>query len=155
MTGIATGSDNDGVGVVGEGAQKTGRRMTANALSTGNRMGTGRVVGSRGCLADSCAAVVATGAATRNTRVIELTVRAKFKKTGGIVTAIALGAGRLMKLGFTDCQHIVMASAAVAKHFLMIDKRNPVKTQRGMAGLANTTGSDMIQRFTRNLARFG
>ena len=99
--------------------------------------------------------VVATGTSTRNARVIELTVRAKFKKAGGIVTVIALGVGRLMKLGFTDCQHIVMASAAVAKHFLMIDKRNYVKTQRGMTGSAHTSGPDVIQRFPRNLARSG
>ncbi len=124
MTGIATGSDDGGICVVGEGAQKTRRRMTANALSTGNRMGAGRVIGSRGRFAGCCAAVVATGTATRNTRVIKLAVRAKFKKTGGIVAVVALGAGRLMKLGFPNCHNTVMAFAAVAKHFLMVDKRS-------------------------------
>ena len=128
--------------------------MTGYAVRVGNRMGTGWVVGSRR-FADSGDTVVATGTSTRNARVIELTVRAKFKKAGGIVTVIALGAGRLMKLGFTDCQHIVMASAAVAKHFLMIDKRNQVKTQRGVTGLAHASGTDVIQRFSRNLARSG
>ena len=94
MAGIAAGSDNDGIGVIGEGAQKTRRRMTANALSTGNRMGAGRVVGRRGRFAGGCTTVVATGTSTRNTRVIKLAVRAKCKKTGGIVAVIALGAGR-------------------------------------------------------------
>ena len=153
MTGITTGSDDGGIGVVGEGAQETGRRMTANALSTGNRMGTRWVIGSRGRFAGGCAAVVATRTATRNTRVIELTVRAKFKKTGGIVAVIALGAGRLMKLGFTDCQHTVMALTAVAKHFLVVDRRDEVKSQRGMAGLTHTAGGDVIQRFPGNLTR--
>ena len=86
-------------------------------------MGTRWVVGSRR-FADSGDTVVATGTSTRNARVIEFTVRVKFKKAGGIVAAIAFGVGRLMKLGFTDCQHIVMASAAVTKHFLMVDKRS-------------------------------
>lgn len=153
MTGIATGSDNGGVGVVGEGAQKTGCRMTANAFSTGNRMSTRWVIGSRGRFAGGGATVVATRTATRNTRVIKLTVRAKFEKTGGIVAVIAFGAGRLMEFGFTDGLHAVMASAAVAKHFLVVDKSNHVKTQRGMAGFAHTTGSDVIRRLTWYLAR--
>jgi len=98
VTGIATGSDDSGVGVIGVGAQKTRRRMTANTLGTGNRVGAGRIVGSRGCLTDGGAAVVATGASTGNTRVIELAIGAELKKTGGIVAVVALGAGRLVKL---------------------------------------------------------
>lgn len=58
-----------------------------------------------------------------------------------------------MKIGFTDGHHAVMALAAVAKHFLVVDKSNHVKTQRGMAGFAHTTGSDVIRRLTWYLAR--
>ena len=86
---------------------------------------------------------------------IKLAVRAKLEKTGGIVAVIAFGAGRLMKLGFPDCQNAVMALAAIAKHFLVIDIGNYVKTQRGMAGFAHTTGGDVIRRFPGNLARPG
>jgi hypothetical protein len=85
-------------GVVGVCVQESFYRMTGYAVRTGDRVSAGRDVGGSRCLADGCATVVTTGAATRNTRVIEFTVRAKFKKTGGIVTAVALGAGRLMKL---------------------------------------------------------
>ena len=99
--------------------------------------------------------VVATAASTGNTRMIETTIRFQFEKTGGIVAVVAFGAGRLMKLGFTDGQNPVMAFAAVTRHFLMIDKRNYVKSLRGMTGLAHTAGTDVIQRFPRNLARSG
>lgn len=153
MAGIATGPDNGGVGVIGEGALKTRRRMTANALGTGDRMGARRVVGSRGRFTGGRAAVVAGGTSTRDTRVIELAVRADFEKTDGIVAVIAFGAGRLMKLGFAYGHHAVMALAAVAKHFLVVDKRNHGKTQRGMAGFAPAGGSDVIQRLPWYLAR--
>ena len=58
---------------------------------------------------------------------IETAVRVQCQKTGGIVAVVAFGAGRLMKLGFTDRQNPVMALAAIAEHFLMIDIRNYVK----------------------------
>ena len=51
-----------------------------------------------------------------------------------------------MKIRFTDGHNVVMALAAVAKHFLVVDKSNHVKTQRGMTGLAPTAGSDVIRR---------
>ena len=91
---------------------------------------------------------MAPGTPTRNTRVIKLAVRAKLEKTGGIVAVVALGAGRLMKLGFTDGHDTVMAFAAVAKHFLVVDKRDYVKTQRCMTGLAHTADSDVIRRLS-------
>lgn len=153
MTGVATGSDDRGVGVIGEGTLKTRRGMTANALGAGNRMGAGRIVGSRGRLADGAAAVVASGASAGDTRVIELTVRAEFEKTGGIVAVVALGAGRLVKLRFANRDHTVMALAAVAKHFLVVDEGNDVKSQRGMAGFAAAGGRDVVQRLARYLAR--
>jgi len=45
-----------------------------------------------------------------------------------------------------------MALAAVAKHFLVVDKGNDVKSQRGVAGLAPAGGSDVIQRLAWYLA---
>ena len=107
-------------------------------------MSAGRDVGWSRCLTYGRNAIVATGTSTCNTRVIKLAVRAKFEKTGGIVAVVAFGAGRLMKLGFTDRQNPVMALAAIAEHFLMIDIRNYVETQRGMTGLAHATGGDVI-----------
>ena len=98
-------------------------------------------------------AVVASAASIGNTRMIEATIRCQFEKTGGIVAVIAFEGCRHMKIGFADCHNTVMAFAAVAKHFLMVDKRNYVKSQWGMTGLAHTTGSDVIRRFTRNFAR--
>jgi hypothetical protein len=97
--------------------------------------------------------VVAIGASTGNARMIETTVGFQCKKTGGIVAVIAFEGCRHVKTGFTDCQNTVMAFAAVAKRFLMVDKRDYVKTKRGMTGLAHTTGSDVILRFTSNFAR--
>ena len=98
-------------------------------------------------------AVVATGASTGNTRMIKATICCQFEKTGGIVAVIAFEGCRHMKIGFTDRHNTVMAFAAIAKHFLVIDKRNYVKTQRGMAGFAHTAGGDVIRRFPRDLAR--
>jgi len=60
-----------------------------------------------------------------------------------------------MKIGFTDGHNVVMALAAVAKHFLVVDKRDYVKTERGMTGLARTAGSDVIRRLPWYLARPG
>ena len=97
--------------------------------------------------------VVASGASTGNTRMIETTVGCQCKKTGGIVAVIAFERCRHVKTGFTDGQNAVMALATIAKHFLVIDKGNYVKTQRGMAGFAHTTGCDVIRRFPRDLAR--
>ena len=58
-----------------------------------------------------------------------------------------------MKRGFTDRQHAIMASAAVAKYFLVIDKSNDVESQRSMTGLAHTAGGDVIRRLSRYLSR--
>jgi len=45
-----------------------------------------------------------------------------------------------------------MAFAAIAKHFLVVDKRDDVKTQRGMTGFAHTAGSEVIRRLAGYLA---
>ena len=124
MAGIATEVRNNGRGMVGECIQETCSRMTGYAVRVGDRVSAGRGIDGRRRLTDSSVTVVATAASTRDAGVIKTTVRAKFKKTGGIVAVVALGAGRLMKLGFTDGQNPVMAFAAVAKHFLMVDKRS-------------------------------
>ena len=155
MTGI-TGyarADNIRAGMVGECIQEACNRMTGYAVRAGNRVIAGRDVGWSRCLTYGRNAIVTTRASTRNSRVIKLAVRAKFEKTGGIVAVVALGAGRLMKLGFPDCHNTVMAFAAVAKHFLVVNKRNYVKTKRGMTGPAHTTGGDVIRRLPGDLAR--
>ena len=147
MAGITTEIRDHGGGVVGIGTKETVSRMAVAAFNVGIR------VRGRGRLADGHGAVVATGTSTCNTCVIKFAVRAKFEKAGGIVAVVAFGAGRLMKLGFTDRQNPVMALAAIAEHFLVIDIRNYVKTQRGMAGFAHAAGGEVIRRFPRDFAR--
>jgi hypothetical protein len=157
MTGITgdTHTDNFRTGMVGKCVQESFNRMTGYAVRVGDRVIPGWGIDGRRRLTDSSVTVVATGTSTRDAGVIKTTVQAKFKKTGGIVAIIALGGCLYMEFGFTDGLHAVMASAAATKHFLMIDKRNDVKTQRGMTGLAHTAGTDVIQRFPWNLARAG
>ncbi len=57
-----------------------------------------------------------------------------------------------MKFGFTDGHYAVMAFAAIAEYFQMVDKRDDGKSQarRCMTGFADIAGSEVIQRFTRN-----
>jgi len=153
MAGIAAEVCHNRGGVVGKSVQESFNRMTGYAVRVGDRVSAGRGIDGRRRLTDSRVTVVATGTSTRDAGVIKTTVRAKFEKTGGIVAVIAFGVGRLMEFGFTDGQHAVMAFAAIAKHFLMVDKRNHVKSQRGMTGLAHTAGTDVILRFPGYLAR--
>ena len=54
----------------------------------------------------------------------------------GIVAVVTFGFRRLVKFGFTDCAHVVMAVAAVAKYFQVIYERGDGKTLGGMTGLA-------------------
>ncbi len=133
--------------MVGIGAEETCSRVAVATLGAGIR------VRGRGGLANGYDAVVATRARPGNSRMIEAAVRIQRQKTGGIVAVVALGIGRQMKCGFTNRQNTVMALAAIAKHFLMVDKRRSVETQRSMTGLAHATGSDVIRRFNRNFAR--
>ena len=147
MAGIAAEVRDHGGGMVGIGAEETDSRVAIAAFRSS--------FGVRRCrrLTNRHGAVVATDAGPGYSSMIEAAVRAQRQKTGGIVAVIAFGAGRLMKLGFPDCQNAVMALTALAKHFLMIDIGNYVKTQRGMAGFAHTTGGEVIRRFPRDLAR--
>lgn len=96
MTGITgdTRTDNIGAGMVGECIEEGFSRMTGYAVRVGDRVSAGRDVGCSRCLAYGRNTIVTAQASTRYTRVIKLAVRAKFKKTGGIVAVIALGAGR-------------------------------------------------------------
>jgi hypothetical protein len=132
--------------MVGIGAEETDSRVAVAAFRSS--------IGVRRCgrFTNRHGAVVATGARPGNSRMVEAAVRIQRQKTGGIVAVVALGIGRLMKGGFTDCQNAVMALAAITKHFLVIDIRNYVKTQRGMAGFAHTAGGDVIRRFPRDFA---
>ena len=147
MAGIATKIRNHGGGVVGIGVEETDSRMAVSTFGGGIR------VRRCGCLTDRHGAVVAIGAQPGDSRMIEAAVRVQCQKAGGIVAVVALGVSRQMRCGFTDRQNTVMALAAIAKHFLVIDVRNYVKTQRGMAGFAHAAGGDVIRRFPRDLAR--
>ena len=147
MAGIATEIRNHGCAVVGIGAEETDCRMAVSTFRGGIR------VRRCGCLADRHGAVVTIGAQPGNSRMIETAVRVQCQETGSIVAVVALGVGRQMRRGFTDRQNPVMALAAIAKHFLVIDIRNYVKTQRGMAGFAHAAGGEVIRRFPRDFAR--
>ena len=94
MTGIAPGSDNGGVAVIGEGTLKTRRRMTANAFCGGNRMVARRSISECGRFTDGCVTVVASGTSTANARMIKAAVRGQCEKTGGIVATITFSVRR-------------------------------------------------------------
>lgn len=59
-----------------------------------------------------------------------------------------------MKFGLADGLHTIVASAAISKYFLVIDKGDYVKSQGCMTGFAGISGSDMNARFRRNASDF-
>lgn len=150
MTSIATGPDNDGVGVIRKRVQKTFRRMTTYAFSDGNRMVARWSVGGRGRFANGRGAVVAALASTRNTRMIKAAIPIQFKKAGGIVAVIAFAIRREVKFGLADGDITVVTVAAIAEHFLMVDKGDDVESQGGVAGFTHIAGGDMATRFAAN-----
>ena len=76
------------------------------------------------------------------------------KKAVGIVAVITFAVGFYMEIGFADGQHTVVAIAATAEYFLVIDKGGNGKTQRCMTGFAGISGGDMIAHFRRKAADF-
>lgn len=151
VAGIASGGQDSGVAMVGNGAQKTDRRMTEYAVRVGLNVGW---VGP-GILANGHDTVVAHRATTGYTRMIKAAVQRQLYKTGGVVTGIAFDDRWHMKFRFTDGQYTIMAFAAVPEYFLMIDKGGIGKPEGRMTGLAAITGGQVIRRFPRNLARPG
>lgn len=139
MAGITAITDNGRVGMVGIGRSKTDSSMTVTTFSVSNYM--------TFVLTCGYSAGVATGTYIRSARMIKASVRFQVQKVDGIVAGIAFGLSLLMKFRFTDGQYIIMALAAISKNFLMIDKGGNGKAQRGMAGLAHITGSDVIRQF--------
>lgn len=83
---------------------------------------------------------------------IKTTVRFQFQEMGGVVAVVAFSVRRRMKLGLTDGRYAVVAFAAISIYFQMINKVDIGKSCwcRCMTGRAPVTGSDVIQRFTRN-----
>lgn len=81
---------------------------------------------------------------------IKAAIRQQFQEVFRIVTVIAFGFRRYMKLRFTNSQDTVMTLTATTKDLLVICKRNNVEALRSMAGLAGIAGSDVIQRFSGN-----
>jgi hypothetical protein len=139
MAGIAAEVGDNGGRVVGIGTEETDSRVAVAAFGSSIRMRR------CGCLANRHRAVVTAGAGPGNSSMIEAAVRVQCEKAGGIVAVVALGVGRQMRCGFTDRQNPVMALAATAEYFLVINIRNYVETQRGMTGLAHAAGSDVIR----------
>ena len=136
--------------MVGVSAQETVGRMTVDAFRVRVRVVAGRgVIGGRR-LADAHSAVVAHAATTRNTRMIKAAIQCQLQKIGGVMTVIAFDDRRQMKFGFTDGQYIVVAFTAISKNFQMINTWDNGHSQRGMAGLAHITGTEVIRRFFQN-----
>jgi hypothetical protein len=102
------------VTVVNVGILKTVRRVTEATVILGRKM---TVI-----LTDGCSAVVAGVASPGNTRMIKTAIGSKREKADSVVTVITLSLRCDMKLGFTNRQHAVMASAAITKNLKMINK---------------------------------
>ena len=66
----------------------------------------------------------------------------------GIVAVIAFGVRRRMKFRFTDGHVTIVTCTAISKNFLVINRVDNVKTQRGMTGMAVITGGGMTRYFT-------
>ncbi len=75
---------------------------------------------------------------------IEAAAGPKLEKMICVVTIVALGFGRPMKLRFADGLHTIVAFAAITKNFLMIDKRDERESQRCVTSLAGVAGGEMI-----------
>ncbi len=93
-------------------------------------------------------AVVATRALPENIRMIIAAILSQFKKMSGIVAVIAFGISRRMKFRFTDGQVTIMTFTAISKNFLVINRVDNGKIQRGMTGMAVITGSCVTRYFT-------
>ena len=158
MAGVTryTRTHNVRAGVVGVGIQKTGSGMTVTAFRVGDRVsaklgrfaaGYGFIFG--GCLTDGYSAVVASRACSGDIRMIKTAVRCQVQETDGIVAVIAFDDRRRMKVRFSDGYDTIMTFAAISKDFLMIGKRDNVKSLWGMTGLAGITGGDVSRRFRK------
>ena len=89
VAGVTAFSDDIRAGVIGEGRQKTQRRMTVAAFGVGHNVAF--------VLARSHGAVVTAGADIGDPRMIEAAVRVQLEKMGGIVAVVAFGVGWRMK----------------------------------------------------------
>ena len=94
--------------------------------------------------------VVADTATSGNAGMIISAVCSEFDKPCSIVTVVTFHTGGRVLIGFTNGPHTVVTLTAGAKYFQVIYEGNNAKPERGMAGLAQITGSKMIWRFTRN-----
>lgn len=89
VAGVAAFTDDIRAGVIGEGRQKTQRRMTVTAFGVGHNV--------TFVLTRSHGTVVTAGAYIGDPGMIEATVRIQLKKMGGIVAVVAFGVGWRMK----------------------------------------------------------
>ncbi len=131
-------------GMIGEGIEETSRRMTGDAFRVGNRVGARRSVSRSRGLDDGRIAIVTARAAAGDTRMVKVAIAPQLEETDGIVAAIAFGVGWQMKHGLADGLVSVVTLAAIAKYFLMIDKRSNGPAQGCVVGFANISGGQMI-----------
>jgi len=136
---VAAGAIFRDVAVVYEGILEIDSVVASDAIRAGHQMAI--------MLADSCGAVVARGAGSRNIGMIELAVRAQFQKAGSGVTVVALAGRRDMELGFADGRYAVMTGAAITENFQVIDETDQVESESGMTGLTQIAGGKVIPRF--------
>lgn len=85
---------------------------------------------------------------------VKATIRFQFQKMGGAVAIVAFDDRRYMKFGFANSQNTVVAFAAIAKHFAVINAGDSGKPEECMTGRACVTGGNVIQRLTRNRDKF-
>jgi hypothetical protein len=78
---------------------------------------------------------------------VKTAIRQEFKKMAGIVALVTFGLCRLVKYRFANCPHVVMAVAAIAENFLVVNKGSDGKTLRCMTGLTHITGRKVIRVF--------
>lgn len=142
VAGIAAIAGNLRSGMVRVRTGKT-RRVMAGAAFGSRLMREICVHGSGGD-----GSIVTTGALSNDIRMIKTAIWVQFQKMGRVMAIIAFGIGQQVMIRLTDRHHIVMALAAGAKIFQVIDEHDISKSQGGMATLAHIAGGQVIRRFT-------
>lgn len=140
MAGVAANVQYRRAAMIGKRINKTLSRVTLTALAVRFRVRrTGRFPGGYGT-------VMATRAGTQNAAMVESAIEIQVQKVDGVVAIVTLGVGVDVKLGFSQRQITIVALAALAEYFQVIDETDERKAQGAVAGLAGITCSQMSRR---------
>ena len=135
--------DHLGIVVIRERRRERRRRVTRIAFRGDARMPGGARIGRR---ADRNGAVVARGATSRDTRMIERPVRIELHEGGRRVAVAALLRGDDVVRRLAGGGNAVVTRAARAEHFRVVDEARDVEAQRRMAGLTGVARRDVRAR---------